>query len=170
MKTWVMPYATIWLAFVEFLLVMTPIESGGVATVLHVTLGTLIVVLTFETSRRLRATRVPGRVKRIAVSTFQLSVAAGIIGFVLATRFGTDLLLPFLGVSLQGVLGFLHVVLAFAIITQAAAVAIAHDMWEDREFEQETEPGSVPPPPRPAPGAARRIAGGAARSGGPGPQ
>jgi hypothetical protein len=33
------------------------------------------------------------------------------------------------------------------MITQAAAVAIAYDMWEDREFLTETEPGVVPPHP-----------------------
>jgi len=31
----------------------------------------------------------------------------------------------------------------------AAEVAIAHDMWEDREFLEETEPGHVPPVPKP---------------------
>ncbi len=44
---------------------------------------------------------------------------------------------------------FLHVVSSFAIITQAAAVAIAYDMWEDKEFIKETEPGIVPPMPMP---------------------
>jgi hypothetical protein len=37
------------------------------------------------------------------------------------------------------VLIYLHVVSSFAIITQAAAVAIAYDMWEDNEFVKETE-------------------------------
>jgi hypothetical protein len=44
---------------------------------------------------------------------------------------------------------FFHVINAFAIITQAAAVAIAYDMWEDHEFVKETEPGIVPPLPMP---------------------
>ena len=45
---------------------------------------------------------------------------------------------------------FLHVVIGFAIITQAAAVAIAYDMWEDKEFVKETAPGEVPEMPAPA--------------------
>jgi hypothetical protein len=45
---------------------------------------------------------------------------------------------------------FLHVMIGFAIITQAAAVAIAYDMWEDKEFTKETAPGEVPDMPMPA--------------------
>jgi hypothetical protein len=40
--------------------------------------------------------------------------------------------------------------IGFAIITQAAAVAIAYDMWEDREFAKETAHGEVPAMPAPA--------------------
>jgi len=40
--------------------------------------------------------------------------------------------------------------IGFAIITQAAAVAIAYDMWEDKEFMKETAPGEVPDMPTPA--------------------
>jgi hypothetical protein len=48
------------------------------------------------------------------------------------------------GVTVWGLILFVHVVNAFAIITQAAAVAIAYDVWEDREFAKETAPGEVP--------------------------
>jgi len=44
----------------------------------------------------------------------------------------------------------MHVMNGFAIITQAAAVAIAYDMWVDREFAKETAPGEVPAMPAPA--------------------
>ncbi len=42
-----------------------------------------------------------------------------------------------------------HAVNALAIITQAAAAAIAYDMWEDHEFEKESLPGVIPPAPVP---------------------
>ncbi len=48
---------------------------------------------------------------------------------------------PVFRVTLRSVVLFLHVVNAFAITTQAAAVAIPYDRWE------ETEPGAVPPKP-----------------------
>ena len=63
---------------------------------------------------------------------------------------GAELVIPLVGISFYGLVEFVHVVNAFAIVTQAAAVAIAFDMWEDREFEKETEPGTVPAKPFPA--------------------
>jgi hypothetical protein len=52
-------------------------------------------------------------------------------------------------ISLFYAILFVHVVNAFAIITQAAAVAIAYDMWEDKEFDEVTVPGKVPTMPTP---------------------
>ncbi|MGQ0796413.1 MAG: hypothetical protein ACT4OI_00900 [Methanobacteriota archaeon] len=49
--------------------------------------------------------------------------------------------------TVWGLILFIHVVNAFAIITQAAAVAIAYDMWEDKEFLKETAPGEIPAVP-----------------------
>jgi len=49
------------------------------------------------------------------------------------------------GLTVWNLIIFIHVVNAFAIITQMAAVAIAYDMWEDKEFLQDTHPGEVPP-------------------------
>jgi hypothetical protein len=45
---------------------------------------------------------------------------------------------------------FIHVMTGFAIITQAAEVAIAYDMWEEREFAKETTTGEVPEMPAPS--------------------
>ncbi|MEK6851436.1 MAG: hypothetical protein AABY30_02735 [Candidatus Thermoplasmatota archaeon] len=151
MKTWALLYALIWIAFLEFLLVMTPAADRGPFVLLHIAVGVIIVALSFVNFQRLRATQVPGRVKRIARSTVQLSVAAGVLGVLLAFKVGSTWVLPIVGITVYGLLDFLHVVNAFAIITQAAAVAIAHDMWEDREFEKETEPGFIPELPKPQP-------------------
>ncbi len=147
MKTWQGLYAMIWIAFVEFLLAMTPVGDRRPLVIAHIVVGFGIIGLAFVNFRRLKETRVPARVKRIATSTFQLSVAMAVLGLLLAVRLGETWAIPVLGVTIYGVIAFIHVVNAFAVITQAAATAIAYDMWEDREFEQETEPGAVPPQP-----------------------
>ena len=88
-----------------------------------------------------------GRVKRIAQTSYNLSVTAGISGVMIFFDIGKTPVIPAINVSIYGLILFFHVIFAFAIITQAAAIAIAHDMWEDKEFEKETEPGIVPPNP-----------------------
>ena len=55
---------------------------------------------------------------------------------------------PVPGYSVYTVLVVFHALNAFAVLTQAAAVAIAYDMWEDREFVQETAPGAIAPSSR----------------------
>jgi len=42
---------------------------------------------------------------------------------------------PGLGILQRGPVYVLHVLTAFAIITQAASVATSYDMWEEKEFE-----------------------------------
>jgi hypothetical protein len=146
MKLWIPLYLMIWMVFVEFLLVMTPALNMGLLD-LHVFLGIFIIGLAFYNFNRLRLTSVPGRVKRIARATCGITVATGILGVLLYSNIGTDATL-FFGVTVWGVIFFLHEVAAFAIITQAAAVAIAYDMWEDKEFEKESAPRKVPASPR----------------------
>ncbi len=146
MKLWMSLYAMIWIVFVEFLLAMTPNAPGGLLY-LHIALGLGILGLAYYNFNGVRRTLVPGRVKRTAKSTLQLSVAMGILGLLLFFDAGADLTILF-GVTLWGLILFFHVVNAFAIITQAAAVAIAFDMWEDKEFAKETAPGEVPAPQR----------------------
>ncbi len=75
-----------------------------------------------------------------------------ILGFLLFFGIGKAWVIPLINVSIYGLILFFHVISGFAIITQAAAIAIAHDMWEDREFTEETEPGVVPPMPVPQKG------------------
>jgi len=74
-------------------------------------------------------------------------MTAGIFGALLFFDIGKASVFPVINTSIYGFILFFHVIMAFAIITQAAAIAIAHDMWEDKEFLKETEPGIVPPHP-----------------------
>jgi hypothetical protein len=142
MKLWASLYLLVWIALIEFLLVMTP-TFNLYLLYLHIILGAAIVGMAYYNFSRLRATAVPGRVKRIAKATIGMAVLAGILGVLLYYRIGEAWTL--LGFTLGDALLFIHDLAAFAIITQAAAVAIAHDMWEEKEFEHESIPGKVPP-------------------------
>ncbi len=139
-------YAMVWVALIEFLLLITP-GGSSIMIYLHSVLGIAIIGLAFYNFSGIRMTRVMGRVKRIAQTSFSLSVAAGIFGVLIFFDIGKTPVIPVINVSIYGLILFFHVICAFAIITQAAAIAIAHDMWEDKEFEKETEPGIVPPMP-----------------------
>ena len=150
MKLWQNLYAMIWIVLLEFLLAMTPVGDRAVLRYVHIALGVTILGLAYSNFEGFRKTRVPGRVKRTAKSTFQLSIVLLATGVLLALRVGAGLVILAISISLFGLILFFHVFNAFAIITQAAAVAIAHDMWEDKEFVQESEVGEVPEMPVPA--------------------
>ena len=154
MKLWQALFGMIWITFMEFLLVMaTHVPTfAGIATLLtylHAVLGFGIILLALNNYNGVRNTAIAGRVKRTAQSTFQLSILMAVLGVILLFPDYLTWVIPLLGVSLFYAIVFVHVVNAFAIITQAAAVAIAYDMWEDKEFAQETKPGEVPPMPTP---------------------
>jgi hypothetical protein len=148
MKLWAALYLVIWAVFFEFLFGMWP-DPPAIVPYLHLVLGLGIVLITYYCFDRLRKTRVPGRVKRIAKASWSLSIAGAVLGFFLWFNFGTDWVVPILNLSIWRGILLLHVVIAIAIITQLAAVAIAYDMWEDHEFAKETEPGEIPPAPTP---------------------
>lgn len=142
MKLWAALYAAIWIVLLEILLGLWP-NPPAVVPYLHLILGLIIVGITYSNRSGLVATRVPGRVKRIANATFGFSIVMVLLGLLLWFHIGSSATV--LGISVwQGFL-FLHVIFAMAIITQMAAAAIAYDMWEDREFDKETAPGEVPP-------------------------
>ncbi len=151
MKLWASLYAMIWIVLIEFLLAMTP-GGSPVLTYLHIILGVVIIGLAFYNFSGIRNTRIAGRVKRIAQASFNISIMVAILGFLLFLGVGRALVIPLINVSIYGLILFFHVISAFAIITQAAAIAIAYDMWEEREFTEETEPGVVPPMPMPQKG------------------
>ena len=142
MKLWITLYAMVWIAFFEFLFVMTP-TFNIYLVYLHIVMGVVIMGLAYYNFSRLKATSVPGRVKRIAKSTIGMAITVGVLGILLYYRIGNDWAI-FSGVTIGGVILLLHDVAAFAIITQAAAVAIAHDMWEGKEFEKASVPGQIP--------------------------
>ena len=146
MKLWIALYMMIWVALIEFLLVMTP-GGSTILVYLHILLGIAIIGLAFYNFSGVRRTRVMGRVKRIAQTSLILSVAVGIFGILIFFDIGKASIVPVINTSIYGLILFFHVVCSFAIITQAAAIAIAYDMWEDKEFLKETEPGIVPPYP-----------------------
>ncbi|MFZ3384702.1 MAG: hypothetical protein WA144_12325 [Candidatus Methanoperedens sp.] len=146
MKLWMTLYVMIWAALIEFLLVMAPVVSS-VLVYLHIVFGIAIIGLAFYNFSGIRKSRVMGRVKRIAQVSSNISVWAGIFGAVLFFDIGRTYVIPIINTSIYHLILFFHVICAFAIITQAAAIAIAFDMWEDKEFSKETEPGIVPPNP-----------------------
>jgi hypothetical protein len=155
MKLWQALFAMIWIAFVEFLIVMSThvTNFAAIATpliYLHAALGFAMIPLAFNNFKGVRNTTIAGRVKRTAQSTFQLSILMAILGVILLFKDSLSWQVPLVNLSLFYVLVFVHVVNAFAIITQAAAVAIAYDMWEDKEFNQETKAGEIPAMPAPA--------------------
>ena len=142
MKLWMTLYAMIWIVLIEFLLAMTP---GGSPTLiyLHIILGAGIMALAFFNFSGIRNTRVPGRVKRISQASLNISMMAAVSGALLFYDIGTAWAIPLINISIYGLILFFHVLCSFAIITQAAAIAIAHDMWENHEFVEETEPGVI---------------------------
>ncbi len=155
MKLWQALFAMIWIAFLEFLIVMsthvTTFESiANPLIYVHAALGFAMILLAYNNYTGVRNTTIAGRVKRTAQSTYQLSILMAVLGVILLFKGELGWQIPVINLSLFYVLVFVHVVNAFAIITQAAAVAIAYDMWEDKEFNQETKAGEVPPMPAPA--------------------
>lgn len=152
MRLWGALYALTWVVFIEFLLALKP-EPGPLLSYAHLALGFVIVGIVWYNARELRASRVPGRVKRIAAATLQISIFVAVLGLLLWFSIGSGWDL-FAGISVFDLLLFLHVVGSLAVITQAAATAIAFDMWEEKEFLRETSPGEVPAPSLPVPPAA----------------
>ncbi len=143
MKIWVALYAMIWLVFVEFMLVLTPASDPRPLVYAHVAIGVAIVVLANYNLVRLRGSEAPARLKRIAKATLSFAALQVPLGLLLAFGIGAGVEIPFTGITITGVIAFLHVVNSFAIITQAASVATAYDMWEEKEFAPGVE-GSVP--------------------------
>lgn len=146
-KLWGALYGAIWVVLFEILLGLWP-SPPVVVSYLHVVLGLVIVGIAYSNRTHLVATRVPGRVKRIAGVTLAFSILMVVLGLMLELSVGTAW--SFVGFTFFQLVLIFHVVFALAIITQMAAVAIAYDMWEEHEFEKETAPGEIPPAPSPA--------------------
>ena len=145
MRLWIALYGVIWVVLVEFLLAMIPFGQPYL-TYLHGGLGFVIVGIAYYNFAGLRKTTVPGRVKRIASATWYLAILMAVLGLLLFFNVGAGWAVLD-GITVWNGILFLHVVTAFAIITQMAAAAIAYDMWEEREFLENTRPGEIPPNP-----------------------
>jgi len=122
-------YILIWVAFAEILIGVTPALYFLVLYGIHPLLGLAVLVLAYLVYSQVKATSCPDRIKRITKTTFVLGVFQGVLGAVL---FAAVFMQLWAGVI--EIIGFLHVVNALAIITQASSSATAFDMWEEKEF------------------------------------
>jgi hypothetical protein len=157
MKLWVALYGMIWAVVLETLIGMKPDPPTWVLYV-HLALGLLLIGFAYWNRAQLVGSRAPARIKRIAGATYGLTYLMAGLGVLLWFHVGDSWATPVPGYSVYTGLLIFHALNAFAILTQAAAVAIAYDMWEDREFEEGSLPGEVP-----APGRDRTALGGAPR-------
>jgi hypothetical protein len=129
MKTWAAMYLTIWIAFFEILTVLFLGTTKLIGTSVHVMLGVILLVITFYVYRQVRKTPCPGRIKLITRTTFFLAIFQAALGISLSVGVWLSW-----GNTFADVLGFFHVGVALAIITQASSSATAFDMWEEKEF------------------------------------
>lgn len=147
MKLWVALYGSIWVVFLEFLLSMVP-QGRPWVLYAHYVLGFLLVGIAYYNRHALLRTAAPARIKRIVSATFSMSILMAVLGPLLILDVGAGW--PVVaGLTVWNLILLVHVTTAFGIITQMAAVAIAHDMWVSKEFLLETKVGEVPPPPTP---------------------
>ena len=149
MKVWASLYGFFWLSVVQVLVgvtIVAGVSSSSMLPYLHAGIGAAVVVWAFLNFRAVRASRAPGRTKRTVAATFAIAVLMVILGILL--WLGVESGVGALGGTVSDGIGFVHLLLALAITTQAASTATGFDMWEEREFEQETEPGVVPRPRR----------------------
>jgi hypothetical protein len=128
MPLWNRLYMTIWLLMFEFLL-SAHLFNTIVITALHVLLAGVVIVVTRGNARLLAAEPVPARLKRISASTASLAIAQLVIGLIV----GVLRHAPVPKVLATIVTPF-HVIVALAMITQAASVATAHDMRDEQEL------------------------------------
>ena len=128
MKIWKQLYVIVWLAFFQIIIILLPV-FGDKLVDLHALLGFIILGLAHYDYAMLKRTEVPNRLKRIAKSTAVLATFQIIMGLILYANVRLNANIPLIEVVI-----FIHLVIALAIITQAASVATAYDMWEEHEY------------------------------------
>lgn len=134
MALWSRLYNTIWLVF--FTSVALPRWLGPkLGAALHILLGLGVLAMTFGNAGKLAALSVPARLQRISKVTFKLAAFQAVCGLALGAVTHLAPNLPVVGSVLHGA----HIVVALAILAQAASVATGHDMWEEKEL------GGAPP-------------------------
>ena len=128
MKMWKQLYLIVWLSFLQIIIILVP-RLGGSLVDLHAALGFVILGLAHYDYAMLKRTEAPNRLKRITKSTAILATFQVILGIVLYANLRLNVSIP-----LAQVVIFIHLMTALAIITQAASVATAYDMWEEHEY------------------------------------
>ncbi|MGD0175211.1 MAG: hypothetical protein ABSC50_00095 [Candidatus Bathyarchaeia archaeon] len=128
MSIWKQLYAIVWLAFLQIIIITLPRFTIYLVDA-HVVLGLAILALAHYDNAQIRKTDAPVRLKRIVKATAILATFQIILGVILYANLRLSVNVP-----LVSVISFLHLVAALAIITQAASVATAYDMWEEREY------------------------------------
>jgi hypothetical protein len=144
-KLWASLYGFFWLAVAQILLGVTlavGVSPFGWVPYLHAAIGGAVVVWAFFNFRALRATRAPARTKRTVSATVAISILMVILGLLL--WLGVEAGVSALSGTVGEGIAFAHLLLALAIVTQAASTATGFDMWEEHEFEQESKPNSSP--------------------------
>lgn len=134
MEIWKQFYLMVWLAFLQIVIITLPSIATYLVEV-HVLLGLAILALAHYDNQQIKKTAAPGRLKRTAKATAILAIIQPIFGIILWVNVRLNI-----GIPLVEVVSFLHLVTALAIITQAASVATAYDMWEEHEYAQEPKP------------------------------
>jgi heme A synthase len=124
----------VWLAFIQIVIISIP-RFTLVLVDLHVLLGLAILALAHMNNAQIKKTDAPNRLKRIAKSTAILATIQIILGVVLYADIRLGVNIP-----LVDLIALIHLVIALAIITQAASVATAYDMWEEHEYIPSTKP------------------------------
>lgn len=128
MSIWKQLYAMTWLAFLQIVIITLPRFTVYLIDA-HVALGLAILVLAHYDNVQIKKTDAPNRLKRIVKSTAALATFQIILGIILYLNLRLNVSIP-----LASVVSFLHLMTALAIITQAASVATAYDMWEEHEY------------------------------------
>ena len=128
MRMWKQLYLIVWLTFLQIIIILIPFLWSGLVD-LHAALVFVILGLAHYDYATLKRTDAPNRLKRIAKSTAALATFQVILGIILYSNLRLNVSIP-----LVQVVTFIHLVTALAIITQAASVATAYDMWEEHEY------------------------------------
>ena len=129
MVIWKQLYAMVWLVFLQIVIILMPRFTLYLVDA-HVILGLAILALAHYNNAQMKHTEAPNRLKRITKSTAILATFQIILGIVLYANLRMNVNVPLIEVIVV-----IHLVTALAIITQAASVATAYDMWENHEYD-----------------------------------
>jgi len=133
-------YGIIWLMLLLILIQSGAINFPGVAYV-HMGLGALVLVISYVNYDSVAKTACPDRTKRIVKTYFSFSIAQAVLGVIVFVVGVYDLF----GICQMGIIQFLHLFIAIAMITQAASAATSYDMWEEKEFLQPAKAEATTP-------------------------